>query len=336
MVNLNAADIVQLMRHPESVTPNQLEGLRELVKKHSYTPLYSVLLLQGISKLDRLHLEYEVNQHAFRLPSRSKLFHLIQNTSENDDLTIKEFSAKDEKIIISDTPIAPFTSSASTEEIDQEHNKGKEISAPEDTLSNEEEKENIQHTEHLKNQERDAFKDAELDELNKTILSYAVDATISFELTQLEHLENSDKEHKTSSLAKQDQQTEELQLPNPFVVKEEKNQHITSDMTMTFSGWLTCYLESSKSIDQHKKQEKSELVSNVTPEKVAFFSAVKKARESLDTTGLPVSETLAKIYTAQGNYPRAIEAYEKLILKIPEKKSFFALQIEKLKKNLNS
>jgi hypothetical protein len=71
-----------------------------------------------------------------------------------------------------------------------------------------------------------------------------------------------------------------------------------------------------------------------TPKK-EFFSPAKKAKESLDESGLPVSETLAKIYAAQGNFPRAITAYEQLMLKIPEKKSFFVLQIEKLKKNLN-
>lgn len=60
-----------------------------------------------------------------------------------------------------------------------------------------------------------------------------------------------------------------------------------------------------------------------------------KAKKSAEDQAELVSETLAKIYTDQMLYPKAILTYQKLILKFPEKSSYFVAQIKLLEKKIN-
>ena len=60
-----------------------------------------------------------------------------------------------------------------------------------------------------------------------------------------------------------------------------------------------------------------------------------KAKKSSEDKDELVTETLARIYTDQMLYHKAIATYQKLILKFPEKKLYFAAQIEQLEKRTN-
>ena len=60
-----------------------------------------------------------------------------------------------------------------------------------------------------------------------------------------------------------------------------------------------------------------------------------KAKKSSEDSDELITETLARIYTEQMLYPKAIMAYKKLMLKFPEKSLYFAGQIEQLEKKSN-
>ena len=99
------------------------------------------------------------------------------------------------------------------------------------------------------------------------------------------------------------------------------------DSPKSFNDWLR---QGEKNTDV---QAKKEYLTFEKP-KINFFNPQSSAKKSITKKNLPVSETLAKVFESQGNYPLAISTYEQLILIFPEKKIFFADQIEKIKSKI--
>ena len=60
--------------------------------------------------------------------------------------------------------------------------------------------------------------------------------------------------------------------------------------------------------------------------------AIEIKPEKKEITEDLITETLAAIYLKQGLYEKALQSYEKLSLKFPEKNAYFADQIENIKK----
>jgi len=95
-------------------------------------------------------------------------------------------------------------------------------------------------------------------------------------------------------------------------------------------------LESETNIDS-TKQKKNELIDRfietnpkIIPSKTAPQTIINIEKSEEDAS-LLMTETLAKIYLEQKKYQKAIQAYQILILKYPEKSVLFAQRIEDIK-----
>lgn len=72
----------------------------------------------------------------------------------------------------------------------------------------------------------------------------------------------------------------------------------------------------------------------ISPPKPEQIDNENKAKKSAEDHNDLVSETLAKIYIEQMLYDKAIETYEKLVLKFPEKSRYFADLIQSIEKKI--
>jgi len=150
--------------------------------------------------------------------------------------------------------------------------------------------------------------DPELLELEKNILSTAINMSIQQE-SQVEKTE----------------------------IKEEKSKpkEDFSKKSMPLSNWLKA-----PSSGKEKGTDRSSIIDDflkgaTQPDPQPFFSAAESAKMSLIDDDEFVTETLAEIHVRQGNYAKAIKIYERLILNIPEKKTYFASRIKYIKEKSN-
>lgn len=146
----------------------------------------------------------------------------------------------------------------------------------------------------------------------------------------------------------------EVEVPVPVEISESPTEEITgaplefsNEDKFSFNQWLQ--LTKAKPVvrqpETGKKEEvssekskKMELINKfieaspkIIPDKNAPLSNSAIEAQSYDSSTL-MTETLARVYLEQKKYQKAIDAYEILILKYPEKSVFFADRIENIKK----
>jgi hypothetical protein len=145
--------------------------------------------------------------------------------------------------------------------------------------------------------------------------------------------EEREKEEQEKLLAKEKiSQTPELEpekKSEPIEIKNEKTIQIEEENIET---------DINQEIQELPKEKKSQYLIDSFIEKVDSLERLGSketkivgdiSEKSTEENEDFMTETMADLYVQQKNYQKAIEIYNKLILKFPEKKTYFAIQIKK-------
>lgn len=351
---LNLEEIAQRIDNPQLCRVEELDDLKAMAEKYPYTQIFPILYLKGLSNHNHISFEEELTNFSYRISDRKQLYQLIHthNTVESADLEIKAaelppVDVKSEDTIVNS--IDSVTSKRPEELIEQIIIEPLEIH-PQPTIQEQiinAENEAIEtvliplkstpiepHTLHESTPLDSKINEAACnDSFSLELLSTAISANYAVE--PLENDETTigfdEEESVVEELKESHDVTEKRSFTNWLKANENDTTQPFDEEKRKIDSLVNLFIQNEPKISRLSSDKNQE----VKPKK-EFFSPIKKAKESLDLTHMPVSETLAKIFALQGNYPKAIFVFEQLILKNPEKKVFFVAQIEELRKKLNT
>jgi hypothetical protein len=323
---LNLSEYTYLLNNPNAVNEKQAKALETVVDNFPFFQSARALYLKGLYNQDSYKYNFALKQTAAHTTDRSVLFDFITS----DEFTIIEKDIYEQKlaqlmgieVVESNIGYAIFT----------ETNNVIEIQDFEESTLPTIEFEPIADIKFVKVEELETnVNDSELEE--KIIPVEIVNEVISVDITKDKQIaEEKLQLGKPISFTQNEQHSfqEWLQLAsiNPIERKTEVTKPLFSAKPIE--------KEDQKAENISDKQKKLEIIDKfietnpkITPSREVVETPVKSIEIS-DTTHL-MTETLARVYLEQKKFSKAIQAYEILILKYPEKSIFFADRIKDIK-----
>lgn len=345
-----ATEIGKLIVNPDLAGTYSASDLKEIRDKFSYCSTLHLLYLKNISLTSDLDFEIKLRYSAAHIMDRERMYFLIHSKTEKNSkasLLEEKTSAEttDEKPVFQIESIentASFTENPEMKSETQHSESIQELLEAAPDLSA------IAYSEELVSENQS-------EESETYTTSFVEEIIAKDDLTNTTADKTSEPKNETSSMetaidisnlsfidwlrykqtGKLAKTTEEVKQAGTGEKSEEKPeiQKTTSIATETGSKIKKTGL-SRADVDALLNKFIAE-EPRISKPQATFFNPVKSAKQSLEESTELVTETLAKIYHLQKNYAKAIQAYEQLSLVFPEKKTFFASRIEKIKEEQN-
>ena len=181
-----------------------------------------------------------------------------------------------------------------------------------------------------------AIQQEKIDEIQKSLLNIEVHHMEELiVLPQIETIANEEEKIELGVIEKTSEEKLDIGKPLPFTPSERHS--FQEWLQLTKFSPIEREIEEKSTANDPEKQKKLDIIDK-------FIEANPKIAPVKDLTKTPanitksveepthlMTETLAKVYLEQKKYNKAIQAYEILILKYPEKSSFFADRINEIK-----
>ncbi len=300
---LNKSNINKRLFDQQGFKESEMLEFKEIIGLFPYASVFAIAYLRGLKKMEHIQFEEELHQHAFKIANRNLLYQLvIQPEEEIEAETEEKTETVEETQVVEETEAKTETETIAVEEAKTETEAEAVVE-----IKTETELEELNHS------------GSETIEKADTELATLINASAA--TTTFIHEFNQQGAEVDAELAKNELPKESKALPSKAEIESTPK---------SFNQWLTI---GETTNNPELEEEKTTMISIDKPKR-EFYSPSKKAKESLDANKMPVSETLAKIFVLQGNYPKAIYVYEQLIIIYPKKKSIFASQIKQLSNKL--